>query len=123
MSLSGAHRAAFRRDVSREGRVFSIRDRAGFPIARDADGTRALPFWSKQSRAEKVVAQVAAYRTFDVVEIDLDDWTGRWLPGLERDGLLVGVNWAGPRATGYDVPPGAVAAWITGARAGSTKVV
>jgi hypothetical protein len=117
MSLSGAHRAAFRRDVPRDGRVFSIRDRAGFPIAKDADGTRALPFWSKQSRAAKVAAQVAAYRSFEVVEIGLDDWTGRWLPGLERDGLLVGINWAGPRATGYDVPPAEVAAWFTAATA------
>jgi hypothetical protein len=63
MSLSGAHRAAYRRDVPREGRVLSIRDRAGFPIARDADGTRALPFWSKRSRAAKVVAQVAGWFT------------------------------------------------------------
>jgi hypothetical protein len=115
MSLSGAHRSAFRRDVPREGRVYSIRDEAGFPIARDADGTRSLPFWSKASRAQRVVAQVPAYRNFDVVEIGLDEWTGRWLPGLERDGLLVGVNWAGPRATGFDVAPGEVAGWFAGA--------
>jgi Protein of unknown function (DUF2750) len=112
MSLSAAHSAAFRREVPREGRVWSIRDEGGYPIAKDVDGTRALPFWSKASRAQRVVDQVAAYRTFDVVEIDLADWTGRWLPGLERDGLLVGINWAGPRATGYDVAPTQVAGWF-----------
>jgi hypothetical protein len=43
------------------------------------------------------------------VEIDLDAWRERWLPGLERDGLLVGVNWSGDRATGFDVEPANVA--------------
>jgi hypothetical protein len=112
MSLSGAHRAAFRREAPQEGRVFSIRDAGGFPLAKDPDGSRALPFWSKSSRAQKVVGQVSAYRKFDVVEIDLTDWLGRWLPGLEREGYLIGVNWAGPKATGYDVPPGQVAGWF-----------
>jgi len=113
MSLSGAHRAAFRREAPQAGRVFSIRDYGGFPIARATDGTRAVPFWSKESRAKKVVEQVAAYQTFDVVEIDMDDWLGRWLPDLEQDGVLVGVNWAGPRAAGYDMTPAQVAGWLT----------
>lgn len=30
------------------------------------------------------------------------------MPGLEQDGLLVGVNWSGKNATGYDLDP----AWI-----------
>ena len=113
MSLSGAHRAAFRREAPQEGRVFSIRDAGGYPVAKDPDGTMALPFWSKASRAQKVVGQVTAYRKFDVVEIDLADWLERWLPGLEQEGHLVGVNWAGPRATGYDIAPGQIARWFS----------
>ena len=115
MSLSGAHRAAFRREAPQEGRVWSIRDEGGYPIAKGPDArddTGTLPFWSKASRARKVVGQVAAYRAFDVVEIELADWLERWLPGLEREGHLVGVNWAGPKATGYDVAPGQVARWF-----------
>jgi hypothetical protein len=27
------------------------------------------------------------------------------LPGLAQDSLLVGVNWSGKRATGYDLKP------------------
>jgi len=37
-----------------------------------------------------------------------DEWIARWLPGLQDDGILVGLNWSGARATGYDVEPGAV---------------
>jgi hypothetical protein len=113
MSLSGAHRAAFRREAPQEGRVFSIRDEGGYPITRDDDGYRALPFWSKSSRAQRVIGQVPAFAGFDVVDIPLDDWLDRWLPGLEREGVLVGLNWAGPRATGYDLPALSVATWMS----------
>jgi hypothetical protein len=112
MSLSAAHRAAFRREVPQQGRVFSIRDQDGFPTPTDAAGHRALPFWSKSSRATRVVDQVAAYRGFDVVEIDVAHWLDRWLPGLAEDGYLVGINWAGTRATGYDMAPTQVIGWF-----------
>ena len=107
MSFSGAHRAAFRREATQDGRVFSLRDAAGCPVPE-----RALPFWSKASRAERVVTHVPAYRGFDVVEIGIADFLDRWLPGLDTAGLLAGINWAGPRATGYDIAPARVAGWF-----------
>ncbi|MEV6598304.1 DUF2750 domain-containing protein [Actinoplanes sp. NPDC051346] len=112
MSLSAAHAAAFRREVPREGRVWSIRDSEGFPAPAGTDGARAMPFWSKRSRAVRVVGAVAAYRGFEVVEISLTDWLGNWLPGLRGDELLVGVNWAGARATGQDVAPETAGGWF-----------
>lgn len=69
------------------------------------EGVRAQPFWSSRSRAEKIVGTVPAYAGFDIVEIPLDTFLDRWLPGLEDDGFRVGVNWSGPRATGYDIEP------------------
>ena len=112
MSLSAAHSAAFRREVPQEGRVWTIRDSVGYPAPKDPAGHRAMPFWSKPSRAKRVVGAVTAYRGFDVVEIPVGDWLDSWLPGLQRDGLLVGVNWAGTHATGYDVAPTQVAGWF-----------
>ena len=38
-------------------------------------------------------------------DVNLDDFKNKWLVGLDKDGLLVGVNWSGKRATGYDVEP------------------
>jgi Protein of unknown function (DUF2750) len=72
-----------------------------------------MPFWSKRSRAEKVVAGVPAYAGFDVVEVTVEEWRERWLPGLEADGLLVGINWSGPHATGYDITPAEVAGRVS----------
>jgi hypothetical protein len=67
-----------------------------------------MPFWSKHSRAEHIIESVAAYNGMTITELSLDDWKGRWLPGLERDQLLVGLNWSGASATGYDVSPAEV---------------
>lgn len=52
-----------------------------------------------------MIANVAAYHGFEPAEVRLEDFTGRWLPGLQSDGRLVGLNWSGTRATGYDVTP------------------
>jgi hypothetical protein len=112
MSLSGAHRAAFRREAARERRVFSIRDGEGLPAPVGEDGRRTVPFWSRPTRAGRVVEQVGAYRGFEVVGFDVDEWLGGWLGRLEADGMLVGVNWSGARATGFDVAPAQVRQWF-----------
>lgn len=105
MSTASLHAAAFYREVSETGSVWTIRDNAGFPAPLNSDGKRAQPFWSSSSRAERVVNGVAAYSGFSVVEISWETFRDRWIPGLTRDGILVGVNWSGSRATGYDIEP------------------
>lgn len=103
MSASAAQAAAFYTEAVREGAVWSIRDDGGFAAPVGSDGHRAMPFWSLRTRADRAVAAVPAYAGFEPAEIPLEDFRSRWLPGLERDGLRVGVNWSGERATGYDI--------------------
>jgi hypothetical protein len=76
----------------------------------NADDERAQPFWSLRRRAQRVVDQVPAYANFELVEIPLAAFRDRWLPGLGRDGIRVGLNWVGQSATGYDVYASEVAA-------------
>jgi len=64
-----------------------------------------MPFWSSSSRAGKVIANVVAYAGFEPVAIGWDEFRDNWLTGLARDGLLVGINWSGKKATGYDLEP------------------
>jgi hypothetical protein len=110
VSISAAQADAFYRESLEAGEVWGVQDASGFPAPETVDGGRAMPFWSKRSRAERVVATVPAYAGFEVVSIPLDAFRERWLPGLGRDGLLVGLNWSGDRATGYDVEPASVEA-------------
>ena len=64
-----------------------------------------MPFWSSASRAERVIAAAPAYAAFETVSLPVIDWQHRWLPGLRDDGLLIGINWSGERASGYDLEP------------------
>lgn len=54
---------------------------------------------------DRAQLNVSDYRGLEPVSIPLEDWRSRWLPGLPRDGLLVGLNWSGVDATGYDISP------------------
>lgn len=105
MTTSAAQADSFYSEALRHGSVWGVQDAGGFPAPVNGDGVRAMPFWSTKSRAERVIANVAAYSGFQTVELPLDTWRRDWLPGLERDGLLVGLNWSGDRAQGYDLPP------------------
>lgn len=104
MTTSAAQADAFYREVLARGEVWTIRDAGGIP-APEVDGHRAMPFWSAESRAGRIIARAEAYRGFEAVAVDLAEWRSRWLPGLQKDGLQVGLNWSSERATGYDVDP------------------
>jgi hypothetical protein len=110
VSTSAAQAAAFFREAASGDEVFGIRDAQGFPAPENGSGGRAMPFWSKRSRAAKICASVPAYSGFEVVAVPLVEWRERWLPGLDRDGLHVGLNWSGARATGFDLTPAEVLA-------------
>ena len=107
MSGSAAHADAFYREVVEHSTVWGVRDSEGFPAPETPEG-RAMPFWSLRSRAEGIVARAPAYAGFEVVGLPLDEWRARWLPGLQRDGIRVGMNWTGDRATGIDLSAGDV---------------
>jgi hypothetical protein len=115
VSQSASQAAAWRTDVQRHRCVFTVEDDNGIPAPENLDGRRAMPFWSTRSRAERVIATVPAYAKFRVHEPSLEEFTARWLDGLEADGLLVGINWSGAAVTGYDVEPRDVRVWLDNA--------
>jgi len=64
-----------------------------------------MPFWSSSSRARKIIANAPAYAGFEPIEIGWHEFRDKWLPGLAEDGFLVGINWSGKKAKGYDLEP------------------
>jgi hypothetical protein len=105
VSQAGSQAWAFYREVAATRVVWTIRDDGGFPAPLNLSGERAQPFWSSRSRVERIIKNVPAYSEFSPYEISWDDFRSRWAPGLTNDGVLVGVNWSGQRAVGYDVEP------------------
>jgi hypothetical protein len=105
MSQAASQAWAFYREVAKTRVVWTVRDEGGFPAPMNPEGKRAQPFWSSRSRVERIIESVPAYSGFEPYEISWADFCAKWIPGFVRDGLLVGVNWSGKRAVGYDLEP------------------
>ena len=105
MSQAASQAAIFYRDVAKTRRLWTIRDAGGFPAPRTRTGQRSQPFWSSESRAQKIIATVEAYTGFRPVEVSWIEFMTHWVPSLTKEGYLVGVNWSGPNAVGYDLQP------------------
>ena len=105
MSSSAAQQALFFKEIHRKKSVWTVRDTQGFPAPLTGETQRVMSFWSTKSSAQKIIDTVDAYRGFTPFEISLNEWADDWLTGLEHDDMLVGLNWYGQRATGYDLTP------------------
>ena len=108
MSQASSQAWAFYREVAATRVVWTVRDAGGFPAPTTSSGKRAQPFWSSRSRAEQIIRTAPAYAGFEPFKVSWADFCARWVPGLTADGLLVGVNWSGKRAVGYDLEPARV---------------
>jgi hypothetical protein len=95
--------ANFYREVAQTQTIWSIKDDVGFPAPIGGKGKRAMPFWSSKERAEEEVANVPSFKGFAPVAIAWDVFTQQMVPGMERDGLLAGVNWSSITAVSVDV--------------------
>ncbi|MCA2223484.1 DUF2750 domain-containing protein [Nonomuraea sp. NEAU-L178] len=102
MSQSGAQAAAFFRDVASHRTVWTVQDDNGCPTPMMPSGRRSMPFWSSLSRVKKIIKTVPVYGAMEPREIGVDEWVREWLPELKTDGLLIGINWSGARAVGWD---------------------
>jgi hypothetical protein len=105
MSTWSAQAEAFWKDVADWDSVWMLRDGTGYPAPENGEGVRAMPFWSRESRVPRIIETVPAYSGMEPVEVTLQDFRSAWLPGLERDRMRIGLNWAGKRATGFDFEP------------------
>ncbi|WP_327341041.1 DUF2750 domain-containing protein (plasmid) [Streptomyces sp. NBC_01324] len=103
MSQSGSQAAAFFRDVRESTAIWLVRDDEGSPTHLSADGTRSLPFWSTSPRARRA-AKVWG-RGLRAESMPLDTWLDLVLPDAARDGLVIGINWTGPRMVGWSFTP------------------
>lgn len=108
MTQSSLQANSFYSDVAKNKKLWGIRDKSGIPAPLGDGGKRAMPFWSSLARVQKIIETAEAYNGFETFEITWEVFRDRWLNGLEKDGLLVGVNWGGEKVVGYDVEPAIV---------------
>jgi hypothetical protein len=116
MSNSALHAQTFYREVAQHRKIWTIRDGKGFPAPMTSAGHRAQPFWSSVTRAERIISDVPSYSGFKIVEISWEDFIQKWVPGLSKDKVLIGLNWSGRNATGYDIEPEKVKEYVESLR-------
>lgn len=49
-------------------------------------------FWSEQSYVKDFMAK--DWQDYKISKISLEDFLNNWLPGMDEDGILVGINWS-----------------------------
>jgi uncharacterized protein DUF2750 len=96
VSQSGSQAAAFFTEPARHRIVWYVRDDVAMPASKD----RALPYWSSKSRAQQA-ADIWG-NGLRVVSMPLETWRTKDPPELADEGYQVGINWTGPRLTGWD---------------------
>lgn len=115
MTQAASQAAAFYRDVARDRMVWTLDDENGYPAPKTRTGQRAMPFWSSKSRVEKIIRTVPGYHGFRPIGFTWEVFVAEWVPDLKTSGLLVGVNWSGEHALGYDLEPDDVVTNVTAA--------
>jgi len=105
MSNISASARKFYQEVAKTGFIWTVEDDQGVPAPVNSSGKRAMPFWSSAKRATIIITSVTDYANFRLKKITWTDFSSKWIPGLEKDGLLAGINWSGDNASGYDILP------------------
>jgi hypothetical protein len=100
MTQSAAQAAAFFHELAQHYVVWEVRDDVGSPAPITPSGQRAKPFWSSVARAKRAAGRWGGELRAE--SKPLEEWRSQELPSLERDGLLVGINWTGSRLAGWD---------------------
>lgn len=105
MSQSSLQANRFYREVAKNKILWTIKDKKGFPAPVNREGRRIIPFWSQLETVEKIIKGIPAYNGFIPHKLNWSEFVSKWLPGMIKDRMLVGLNWSGEKATGYDCEP------------------
>lgn len=106
---SSIHADAFYREIIASGELFGVEHEFDGPVTWHlAGGTHARPFWSSRSRAVRMLDGPMRRAGLVIVPHVWEEFRGEIAPAMAAEGLLVGVNWWGFRARGYNLEPGVV---------------
>ncbi|GEM_PF-3375748 len=83
----------FYREVAAERQIYTILDEQGIPTPKNAEGEQVMPFWSSETKAADFILQNSGYQGFKPFAVEWDLFADKWVLGIARDDLLVGLNW------------------------------
>ena len=73
--------------------VWGLQSEAGWAICESTkyEDCQVMPFFSHESYAKAIAKE--EWESYNPTIINLDDFIDKWLKGMHKDELLVGVNW------------------------------
>ena len=101
MSVAAAQYGRFKQQVVADGLVWTLTEDDDFLVFPVRDG-EAVPFWSSQSRLEKLCSYHPKYTRYQKISLPLAEFL-ELLPRLQSEKVSIGVNWSGERLAGYNV--------------------
>ena len=101
MSVAALSYSKFCSEAPKRGRVYTFTN-CGELLVYPVRGEEVVPFWSSRGRLEKITVALPKYQRFEITEYSWSEFED-WLSQLEEASILVGVNWAGAKLTGYNV--------------------
>ena len=87
------------------GELFTFMDDEGIVTPKNQDGERAMPYWSSLQGVHGLLSTLDGDMGYRPIRIALAEFERAWLPGIARDGYLIGIDWVGKPPSGYDLPP------------------
>jgi len=97
---------AFCREVLASGEVFMIEhERDGVMTFHLAGDQHARPAWSSRNRVIRMLEGPLAGSGRVVTRLSWHDFVSSILRDAATEGVLIGLNWSGPRARGYNLHP------------------
>ena len=97
---------AFCREVLASGEVFLIEHDLRGPISWPlASHQHARPVWSSYRRVEFMLNGPLAGPGLVIAPHSWSEFCSNILPAIAEAGVLIGLNWSGPRARGYNLEP------------------
>ena len=113
------HAQTFVVEVAVSGELFGLEfDEGGDPPLWPFDTDRqARPFWSSHRRAAEMLAGPLASGRLRVAVYTWEAFESAIAPALQDRGVLVGLNWSGAQARGYNRTAAEVIAAVNAERA------
>jgi hypothetical protein len=61
----------------------------GWAMTADDEGRKAIPFWPEKDLS--ILCAEGAWQNYESKQIELANFISKWLPGMEKDGILAAV--------------------------------
>jgi hypothetical protein len=103
MSASSVQAHQFYKDVAKNREVWTVRKGDVFAKLTLGDGRITTPFWSTRSRVERVIKSIPVYAGSEPVRIPFDEFIRDWIPPIQQEGGLLGINWSGASLRGFNL--------------------